>query len=197
MEIEKKFLLITVPENLGQYEKKEIEQGYLNRKPTVRIRKSNEDYILTYKGKVAKHEDSDSTICSNEIEAELTEAAYAHLKEKIDGYIISKTRYIIPIGTVRENCPGLAAGPAEEAEQGCEGTAGPDASAAQELETRLKIELDVFHGRLEGLVYAEVEFPSLAAAESFKKPEWFGRDVSADSRYRNGYLSQLERLEDM
>lgn len=162
MEIEKKYLIKAMPDNLASFKKKEIEQGYLNRKPTVRIRKSNDDYILTYKGKPSKEEDSDTVICNNEIEAELTEEAYLHLKEKVDGHVITKTRYIIPI----------------------EGT-------------KLKIELDVFHGILEGLVFAEVEFESVEAADSFVPPEWFGEDVSMDSRYRNGYLSNLDRLSDM
>ena len=51
MEIEKKFLLRYMPEGLAQYPCKVIEQAYLCRKPTVRVRKSNEDYILTLKDK--------------------------------------------------------------------------------------------------------------------------------------------------
>jgi len=42
-EIEKKFLIKNLPENLEQYEKVRIEQGYLNTvvTPTLRIRKYN------------------------------------------------------------------------------------------------------------------------------------------------------------
>ena len=51
MEIERKYLIKTLPEHLEQYPCKVIEQGYLNTNPVVRIRRSNDDYILTYKGK--------------------------------------------------------------------------------------------------------------------------------------------------
>ena len=54
MEIERKFLVKTLPEGLDSYKCKHIEQGYLNTNPDVRIRKSDEDYILTYKGDVIK-----------------------------------------------------------------------------------------------------------------------------------------------
>ena len=42
MEIERKYLIDRLPENLEQYECKHIEQGYLNTDPVVRIRKSND-----------------------------------------------------------------------------------------------------------------------------------------------------------
>ena len=45
------------------------------------------------------------------------------------------------------------------------------------------IELDVFEGLFEGIVVAEVEFPSIEEAESFAAPEWFGEDVTYDGRY--------------
>lgn len=188
MEIERKFLIKYMPEGLENYARKEIEQGYLNRRPVLRIRKSNDEYILTYKSKPVKNRDASGTfsengdvICNNEIEAPLTEEAYYHLREKVDGNLIVKTRYLIPIGTCRENCPGAS----ETIEKD---GAYPDA------EIRLTIELDVFHGKLEDLVFAEVEFPSVDAAEHFVKPEWFGEDVSSDPRYRNGHLTELEDL---
>ena len=53
MEIERKFLVKreNLPENLEQYPSKAIEQGYLCTEPVVRIRKSNDNYYLTYKSK--------------------------------------------------------------------------------------------------------------------------------------------------
>jgi adenylate cyclase len=53
----------------------------------------------------------------------------------------------------------------------------------------LVIELDVYGGDLAGLVVAEVEFPSEAAADAFVAPEWLGRDVTADDRYKNQRLA--------
>ena len=50
MEIERKYLVKTLPENLENYECKQIAQGYLCTSPVVRIRRSNDTYYLTYKG---------------------------------------------------------------------------------------------------------------------------------------------------
>lgn len=57
----------------------------------------------------------------------------------------------------------------------------------------LEAELDVFQGRLLGLVFAEVEFTSVEEANNFHKPTWFGKDVSDDRRYRNSEIAKLER----
>lgn len=93
MEIEKKFQIKRLPEQLEQYPKKEIEQGYLCINPVVRIRKSNENYILTYKAR-AQAAVKDMHI-NREVEASLTKEGYLHLREKIDHNLIEKTRYLI------------------------------------------------------------------------------------------------------
>lgn len=49
-------------------------------------------------------------------------------------------------------------------------------------------EVDVFHGRNDGLVVAEVELGS--EDEAVELPPWVGEDVSHDVRYRVAYLSQ-------
>lgn len=54
----------------------------------------------------------------------------------------------------------------------------------------LFIELDVFHGAYEGLLLAEVEFPSEAAANAYVPPAWFGKDVTYSSKYHNSTLSK-------
>ena len=51
--------------------------------------------------------------------------------------------------------------------------------------TKLTIELDVFHGDLEPLIMAEVEFESIEEADSFDMPDWFSQDVTNDRRYHN------------
>lgn len=93
MEIEKKFKVKRLPEKLEQVPKKEIEQGYLCTDPVVRIRKSNEDYILTYKAR-AQSAIKDVHI-NKEVEVPLTREGYLHLREKIDHNLIEKTRYLI------------------------------------------------------------------------------------------------------
>lgn len=90
MEIERKYLIHTLPDHLEQYPKRELEQGYLCTAPVVRIRKDNERYELTYKSK--------GLMVRDEHNLPLTEEAYTHLKTKIDGRLISKTRYLIPLG---------------------------------------------------------------------------------------------------
>ena len=93
MEIERKFL-ITSPEHLPfkpeEYPGRQIEQGYLCTSPVVRIRRDNDDYFLTYKSK--------GLMVREEYNLPLTAEAYAHLRPKADGRIITKTRYMVPLG---------------------------------------------------------------------------------------------------
>ncbi|BEU86925.1 CYTH domain-containing protein [Selenomonas sp. TAMA-11512] len=49
-------------------------------------------------------------------------------------------------------------------------------------------EVDVFHGANEGLVLAEVELSS--PDEPFTRPDWIGKEVSADSHYYNSNLAK-------
>jgi adenylate cyclase len=53
----------------------------------------------------------------------------------------------------------------------------------------LKIEVDVYTGDLEGLVVAEVEFPSEEDARAFEPPDWLGQEVTGDGRYLNETLA--------
>lgn len=97
MEIEKKYLVQKLPEKLESYERREIEQGYLCARPTVRIRRSDKDYILTYKAKWGTENIHVDARVNQEIEMPLTQEAYVHLREKVDGHVITKTRYLIPL----------------------------------------------------------------------------------------------------
>lgn len=57
-----------------------------------------------------------------------------------------------------------------------------------ELEHGGKIwELDVFAGRHEGLLLAEIELSS--ESEGFTLPPWLGEEVSTDPRYFNSFLA--------
>ena len=116
MEIERKFLIKKLPDNLTSYKARKIEQAYLCTDPVVRVRRDNDDYYLTYKSK--------GMIVREEYNFPLTKEAYGHLLAKADGNIITKTRYEIP---EKDN---------------------------------LTIELDVFEGKFDGLLLAEVEFAS-------------------------------------
>lgn len=146
MEIERKYLIDEIPDGLNIVRTREIEQGYLCTEPVVRIRRDNDKYELTYKSK--------GLMSREEYNLPLTREAYMHLKEKIDGRLITKTRHEIPLGDA------------------------------------LTIELDIFHGDLEPLVLAEVEFPDEEIANAFIPPEWFGKDVTFSSEYHNSTLSR-------
>ncbi len=88
MEIERKFLIRTMPENLEQYPCLEMEQGYLSINPVIRVRRQNEEYVLTYK--------SAGMMSRQEFNLPLTKESYEHLREKTDGRLIQKKRYLIP-----------------------------------------------------------------------------------------------------
>lgn len=51
------------------------------------------------------------------------------------------------------------------------------------------LELDVYHGRLEGLALVEREFESAEAARNYTAPSWVGEDVTDDGRYTNARLA--------
>ena len=85
MEIERKYLIKKLPEDLAQYPYMEMEQAYLCTEPVVRVRKEGEDYVLTYKSK--------GLMVREEYNLPLTKESYEHLLEKADGTVITKTRY--------------------------------------------------------------------------------------------------------
>ena len=89
MEIERKYLLKELPE-LENFEFHKIEQAYLCTSPVVRVRREDENYYMTYKGS--------GMLAREEYNLPLTAESYHHLKEKADGNVISKTRYLIPLG---------------------------------------------------------------------------------------------------
>jgi CYTH domain-containing protein len=47
------------------------------------------------------------------------------------------------------------------------------------------IEIDVYRGRHDGLVVAEVEFEDEESCAEFQPPDWLGRDVSGKPKYSN------------
>lgn len=160
MEIERKFTLKKLPDNLDKYPYHIIEQAYLNTNPVVRIRRQDNDFILTYKGK--------GMMAREEYNLYLNEESYYHLRSKADGNIISKKRYLIPLENPRFQKTGA------EPPEGYS----------------LTIELDVFDPPFAPLIMAEVEFGSQIAAETFLPPDWFLDDVTYDPAYHNSYLSK-------
>ncbi len=51
------------------------------------------------------------------------------------------------------------------------------------------IEVDIYSGTLAGLIVAEVEFSSEEESKLFSPPNWFGKEITTDKRYKNKNLS--------
>ena len=88
MEIERKFLISELPENIEEYDYHIIEQAYLTTEPVIRVRKQDDEYYMTYKSK--------GLMVREEYNLPLTENAYNSLKSKAEGNVITKKRVLIP-----------------------------------------------------------------------------------------------------
>ena len=177
VEIERKFTVKKLPENLEQYEVHVIEQGYLNVVPAIRVRRQDDEFYMTYKC----HKDfagikllENGDIGQVEYNMPLDKNAYEHLVAKADGNVIRKKRYLIPLN-------------ADAFEEEFLNTNGTIKTAIESMD--VKIELDVFGAPFDGRLLAEVEFPSEEAAAAYKPAEWFEEDVTGDVRYSNAHMS--------
>ena len=161
MEIERKFTIKELPADLESYPFHHIEQAYLNETPVIRVRKEDDDFYLTYKGS--------GMMAREESNLPLNREAYYHLREKADGRIISKKRYLIPLPHPSfQKSDKLPAPPSDYS---------------------LTIELDIFDPPFAPLTMAEVEFGSREAAEAFIPPDWFDEDVTYREEYHNSYMA--------
>lgn len=159
MEIERKFMIKNLPADLEQFPFLHIEQAYLSTDPVVRVRKENEQFYLTYKGS--------GMLARTESNLPLTEDSYYHLRNKADGNIISKKRYLIPLQNPQFK----------------------DSFPQPPADYSLTIELDVFDAPFAPLIMAEVEFGSREAAEGFIPPDWFDEEVTYRPEYHNSYMA--------
>ena len=160
MEIERKFTVKDLPKDLEKYPCHIIEQAYLNTDPVVRVRRQDNEYYMTYKGK--------GLLAREEYNLPLNEASYYHLREKADGNVISKKRYVIPITE-----PTFVSSYKKNIDQ-----------------TSLYVELDIFDDPFAPLVIAEVEFPSEEMANAFLPLDWFDQDVTHNPAYHNSNMSK-------
>ena len=149
MEIERKFLVKKLPEELEKHHKVRHKQGYISTDPQLRLRccekGSFEEYFFTFK--------SGKGLERQEFEFQLTKEQFDNLWQLIaDNSIVEKDRYFIP------------------------------------LDSGFVAELDIFAGRLGGLITIEVEFENVEQASTFTPPHWFGEDVTNDERYSNSNM---------
>ena len=90
LEIERKFLTTSpLPFSLEDYPYHSITQSYISFSPTIRIRKQDDTYILTVKGK--------GHLQREEWETSLSAEEYTFLLQKTEGMPIVKKRYCIPL----------------------------------------------------------------------------------------------------
>lgn len=90
MEIERKFLVKTLPPDLAQYPHRHIRQVYVSTDPVIRARKKDDACILTVKG--------EGFLQREEFELPLTGEQFKRLAAKAEGRAVEKTRYLIPLG---------------------------------------------------------------------------------------------------
>lgn len=88
LENERKFLVKELPD-LDSCVFHEIEQGYVSFNPEVRIRKLDNLFFLTHKG--------DGVQKRPEVETTIDEVAYGIMSLIVQGRLIKKTRYKIPL----------------------------------------------------------------------------------------------------
>lgn len=147
-EIERKFIIQSIPFPLDGYLFEDIRQGYLvtsEKGYEVRVRQKGDHCFLTVK--------KGGGLERQETEIAISRDQFEKLYGATAGERLEKKRYIIK-------------------DQG------------------LTIELDIFEGRLRGLMVAEVEFRSVDEGKAYRAPDWFGREVTEDKRFANRNLAK-------
>jgi CYTH domain-containing protein len=146
LEIERKFLVRQMPDNLEHFARHAIAQGYLvpSGEVEVRLRRQDDQHWLTFKRR--------SGLVREEINLPLTGAQWDELWPLTLGKRLTKLRYEIPLAP-------------------------------------WTVEIDVYGGKNEGIVVAEVEFPSEEEAMAFQPPDWLGEEVTGRREYANPLLA--------
>ena len=161
-EIERKWVIDKVPFDLSQYPSKEIDQGYLQAS-------------LFFLEPRVSDENDEVRIRRKGIEYFLTVKSGSGLERSEAEPPIPKTTFngIWPLTSKSEGGSGRVEKTRYE--------------IPYEGHT---IELDVYHGDLEGRMTAEVEFDWVGGAMEFQAPEWFRDEVTSDKRYKNFSLAK-------
>ena len=166
-EIERKYAVNYLPENLKIANILDIEQAFIYKdaKTVIRIRKIQDkksddiQYVYTVKTKGDIENDKDSTVANAyEIESYIQKEDFNELIKNRISNIIRKTRMVIPI------------------------------------ENNLNVEMDIYKDDLQDFITAEVEFPSEDIANTFQKPEWLGEEMQY-KELSNWKLSNMTKEE--
>ena len=62
---------------------------------------------------------------------------------------------------------------------------------------KYNIELDIFNGIYQGIIFAEIEFPSEALAFNIKLPNWFGPELSSKVTNSQMAISSVNEILDL
>lgn len=153
-EIERKYLLTKLPDDLDESTGKFIKQGYLclEEGRHVRVRSKGEACYLTVK--------TGEGLVRTEYEVEISEAQFQQLWPATEGRQLEKVRYIYPLA-------------------------------------QYEMEIDIYKGDLAPLIVAEVEFPSVAASESFSPPDFVSEEVTGNNTFSNIRLALEGGLSDL
>ncbi|WP_285822847.1 CYTH domain-containing protein [Duncaniella freteri] len=106
--------------------------------------------------------------------------AWITVKGKNDGAVRDEWEYAIPVNDAMEMAERLAGG------------WNIDKTRYVVIYEGARWEVDVFHGRHDGLVLAEIELSS--ASDSFVLPPFIGDEVTGDPRYYNSVLAAHKQL---
>jgi len=194
-EIERKWRVRRLPEDYHRYPSKLLEQAYLCQNPTLRIRK--ESSISGEGEKSSISDGKESRIFGGEEKSSISDrnekGGISEGKEQ-EEYIfcykgrgrLSREEYNLPL--------------TKEAYE----------TLVRKIEGRVirkrryaipygsyTVELDIFQGELEGLCYAEVEFPSEEEALSFQPLDWFSEELTGEKGYSNAELSFAKELSNL
>ena len=163
LEIEQKYLIdpAKLPADLESYPKTEIKQGYIALElGGTEVRVRQKK--TGDKEKFVMTAKSKGGESRQEVEFDLDQDTFENLWKMTAGRTVEKTRYKIPYTYTPTN-----------------------AEKPQEV----TIELDDYAGKMAGKFSAEAEFTSQEAADGFVPPEWFGKNVTEDKRYKNRNLA--------
>lgn len=89
MEIERKFVVKYLPEGIDDAPYTDIRQSYISVEPVIRIRKADDEYILTIKGR--------GDISREEKEIFISRQEYENLRKKAETREVVKRRYFYPL----------------------------------------------------------------------------------------------------
>ena len=186
-EIERKWRVRRLPEDYHRYPSKLLEQAYICQNPTLRIRKESSIFGGEEEGSISGEKEGSSISDKNE------QVGLSEGKEQ-EEYIfcykgkgrLSREEYNLPL--------------TKEAYETLIGKT--EGRVIRKLRYAIPqgpytVELDIFQGELEGLCYAEVEFPSEEEALSFQPLDWFSEELTGEKGYSNAELSFAKELSNL